>query len=351
MTPNPATAIDALLPKSLGNAAAMQRVAEMMLDAGRRDEAIALAEQALAIAEEPTARQLRDLLARLVPGWHFLLVRDAPRNAAYRAAIDRALTLRPGARVLEIGTGTGLLALYAAQAGASEVVTCEVNPLAARAATQVVADNGLADRIRVLSRHSGDLEAQRDIGWRADILLSEIIANDVLSEGVLPAHEHAVRKLVAPGAIIIPGAGAARVALVEDGADSRAPLTQIDGFDLSAFNRFIRRSHRVMVDDDRLVLRSDPADLFRFDFASARYLQPEMTTLTLAAKGGRVTGVLQWVSLDLGGGIGYENAPGGHWSNWAAIHHRFDAPVETAPGEAITISAAHNRRRITVWRG
>ncbi|MBX9796804.1 50S ribosomal protein L11 methyltransferase [Sphingomonas sp.] len=346
---NTKAAIDALLPQAMGNPAAMLRIAEMMVDAGRKEEAAALAEQALPLADAPTACRLHDLIAAQVPAWHFLLVRDRPRNAAYRAAIKAALTRRPGARVLEIGTGTGLLALYAAEAGAVEVVTCEANPLIARAAAEVIAANGWSHKVRVIAEHSTKLDAARDMGWRADILVSEIIANDLLSEQVLPAHEHAMGALVADDAIVIPVAGVARVALVEDTSRDRSSLGHVDGFDLSAFNRFVPWQRRLRVDSDMLMQRSDVADLFCFDLASANYAAPGRATVTLTASGGRATGVLQWLQLDLGGGVVYENLPGHAPSNWAAIHHRFAAPINTRPGQPVRVHGMHDRSRITVW--
>ncbi|MEL7220183.1 MAG: 50S ribosomal protein L11 methyltransferase [Bacteroidota bacterium] len=43
---------------------------------------------------------------------------------------------------MDIGTGSGLLAMMAARAGAQEVVACEMNPLLAEAASQIVEQNG-----------------------------------------------------------------------------------------------------------------------------------------------------------------------------------------------------------------
>jgi type II protein arginine methyltransferase len=99
-----------------------------------------------------------------VPKWHFNIVRDDARNAAYEAAIVRAV--RPDARILDIGAGTGLLAMMAARAGAKDVITCEMNPAVADAAADIVARNGHADRVRVVPKRSTELDVAADMGER-----------------------------------------------------------------------------------------------------------------------------------------------------------------------------------------
>ena len=62
--------------------------------------------------------------------------------AAFVAELD--LTSK---RVADVGTGSGILALAAARAGAAEVVAIDVNPNAARAAAKNAGLNGLTDRV------------------------------------------------------------------------------------------------------------------------------------------------------------------------------------------------------------
>ena len=52
-----------------------------------------------------------------------------------------------GKRVADVGTGSGILALAAARAGASRVVAVDVNPNAATAAAENARRNGLGDRV------------------------------------------------------------------------------------------------------------------------------------------------------------------------------------------------------------
>src|SRR5262245_64695363 len=78
--------------------------------------------------------------------YHRLLIEDATRMDAYERAI-RAL-VRPGDVVLDLGAGTGILAMLAARAGAARVHAVESMPVA-RLAAEIVAENGLADKVIV----------------------------------------------------------------------------------------------------------------------------------------------------------------------------------------------------------
>ena len=49
------------------------------------------------------------------PGVHRLMIQDHARTDAYRRAIE---AVAAGKRVLDVGTGTGILSMFAARAGA-----------------------------------------------------------------------------------------------------------------------------------------------------------------------------------------------------------------------------------------
>lgn len=102
-----------------------------------------------------------DAVADAVASSSYLdMLNDTPRNEAFAAAIAR---VAPGVHVLDIGTGTGLLALLAAAAGAAQVTACEVFPPMARVARRVVAANGDAGgRVRVIAKRSSELSVGPD---------------------------------------------------------------------------------------------------------------------------------------------------------------------------------------------
>lgn len=349
--PNRAQIIDSLEPNVAGDPRGMLRLAKMMREDGQMARALDTAHQILEL-EHVAAEQVaeaRRFIARAVPHWHFNIVRDVRRNGDYDAALRRAV--KPGMRVLEIGTGTGILAMMAARAGAAEVITCEADAAVARAARRVIAANGYADRVRVIARMSSDLTAD-DLGGRADLLVSEIVSHNLLSEGVLPAHEHAVRELIKPGAPVIPLSGTIRVALAE-GPQKRFDANTVADFDLSAFNTLLPPEQRLLSSDPALTLRSAPENLFRFDFATAEETPPGKASVECVATGGTVTGIVQWIAIDLDRDHVHENAPDPTRprSSWRLRFYDLPEPVETRPGQRVIIHGAHDRHHLNVWLG
>ncbi|MCS7178070.1 MAG: 50S ribosomal protein L11 methyltransferase [Anaerolineae bacterium] len=57
--------------------------------------------------------------------------------------------VRPGARVLDLGTGSGILAIAAAKLGARRVLALDTDPQAVAVARENIRRNGVADRVRV----------------------------------------------------------------------------------------------------------------------------------------------------------------------------------------------------------
>ena len=97
---------------------------------------------------------------------HRLMLRDDVRTRAFRDAL-RAV-VRPGDVVLDVGAGTGILCLFAAQAGAARVYAVERTSIA-RTARALVARNGFSDRIHILN---DDIE-RVSLPERVDVIVSE----------------------------------------------------------------------------------------------------------------------------------------------------------------------------------
>jgi ribosomal protein L11 methylase PrmA len=89
------------------------------------------------------------VVIRIVPGLAFGAA-DHPTTAACLTLLeDRAVA---GARVLDVGAGSGVLAIASALLGATRVVAVEADPLAAGEAHENVLRNGVGERVEVFVR-------------------------------------------------------------------------------------------------------------------------------------------------------------------------------------------------------
>ncbi len=70
---------------------------------------------------------------------------DHPTTALCLGGLERALTERPGASVLDIGTGSGVLAIAARKLGAGRVAGNDIDPAAVRIAGENAELNGAPD--------------------------------------------------------------------------------------------------------------------------------------------------------------------------------------------------------------
>jgi protein arginine N-methyltransferase 7 len=176
------------------------------------------------------------------------MLHDLHRNSRYEQAIDlvvkRHHRLSGGPHVLDIGTGTGLLAMMAARSGAKKVTACEMFSPLATLAEKIIHHNQLSQTISLLPFKSTQLsfssssssssssslqhpleeekeveeaaaeEEEEEEDERADILVTETFDSVLLGEGILPTLRHAKKQLLKPNATILPRSATIQAVLV-----------------------------------------------------------------------------------------------------------------------------------------
>ena len=108
---------------------------------------------------------------------HAAMLGDAVRHNAFACAI--AQSVRPGDVVLDVGAGTGVLAMMAAQAGAARVYAVEASPIAQIAEANA---KGFGRRITVINERIEDVILPE----RVDVIVSEWLGAFGIDENLLP---------------------------------------------------------------------------------------------------------------------------------------------------------------------
>ncbi|RKH52723.1 50S ribosomal protein L11 methyltransferase [Corallococcus aberystwythensis] len=98
---------------------------------------------------------------------------DHPTTSLCLAAVDDFMSTHPGASVLDVGTGTGVLAIAAKKLGAGHVVGTDNDPISVELARENCADNGTPD----LDISGRELT---EVPGTFDLVLANILANTLI---------------------------------------------------------------------------------------------------------------------------------------------------------------------------
>ncbi|KAH0981362.1 hypothetical protein GBA52_008539 [Prunus armeniaca] len=184
-------------------------------------------------------------------GIHREMISDKVRMDAYRQAILKNPSLLKSAVVMDVGCGTGILSLFAAQAGASKVIAVEASEKMAAVATQIAKDNGLlwskspgdstnhgTGVIEVVQGMVEELDKSRLIQPHSvDVLVSEWMGYCLLYETMLSSVLFARDQWLKPGGAILPDTATIFVAGFGKGATSLPFWENVYGFNMSCVGK------------------------------------------------------------------------------------------------------------------
>jgi predicted RNA methylase len=158
-----------------------------------------------------------DVADRNVFGSHeiaYECLADTERTERFQRAISA--TVRRGDRVLELGTGTGILSIMAAHAGASRVDAYEISHPTAEIARANIAANGFGGVVSVVEADVVATNFPDAAADPYDVLIAEMITVGLLEEQLVPAFNNVVaRGALKADASCIPRGQVTRAEIVE----------------------------------------------------------------------------------------------------------------------------------------
>ncbi|MCR5300841.1 MAG: 50S ribosomal protein L11 methyltransferase [Lachnospiraceae bacterium] len=149
--------------------------------------------------EENENKDHRGLTIHIDPGTAFGTGKHETTELCIRALRKH---VSPGCSVLDLGTGSGILAILSYKFGAGRVVGTDIDICAKAATADNMAANGLADAgfKLLIGNIISDENIQKEVGDGYDIVAANIIA-----QVLIPIMPHAVRALKPGGICIMSG--------------------------------------------------------------------------------------------------------------------------------------------------
>ncbi|KAK7864621.1 hypothetical protein R5R35_012400 [Gryllus longicercus] len=145
----------------------------------------------------PAQRNLETVRSYMVERWHFRMLNDNIRNNGFREAIIKKIK-KGFDCVLDIGTGTGILSLFAIEAGAQNVYACDSNETMINISRQVFERNNAIDKVKIIHKLSNDIKIPDNIPERVSLVVTETMDIGLLGENILQTLIHAWDSLLLP---------------------------------------------------------------------------------------------------------------------------------------------------------
>lgn len=267
---------------------------------------------------------------------HREMLRDTKRCEAYRQTIKQVV--KPGDEVLDIGTGTGILAMFAAAAGAKAVYAVERTSVV-ELAVSIIKANGMSDRIRIIH---DDMENVRLPG-KVDVITAEWMGGFGVDENLLAAVIEARDRWLKPGGKMIPAKVTAFFAPVCDKNISNNIgfwRTRPYGLDLSPVAQSTANEvHNAMHHILPATLLASPAVMWVNDVCrdtAERAKQPYAADVSFVVnRAGTLSALAAWFSAELGASITLTNGPEAPATHWGRTVLPLEESQEVMPGQVV----------------
>lgn len=272
---------------------------------------------------------------------HREMLLDDVRCKTYRNAIYQ--TVNAGDIVLDIGAGTGILSMFAVQAGAGKVYAIEKSAIA-EFAREIITKNGMQDQIQIIQE---DMDQVR-LPEKIDVIVAEWMGGFGVDENLLATVLNARDQWLKPDGKMLPEKVTARIALVFDEKfDHKLTFwySRPYGLDLSLIadrtvNELHNSRHHVLVEH----LLAEPQTMWVFDcytYPAEEAAKPFEARLSFQAiRKGKCNALAAWFHADFAHDIRLTNAPHAPKTHWGRTLLPLSQTTEVDMGTLIKVDIA-----------
>ncbi|KAH1243627.1 putative histone-arginine methyltransferase 1.4 [Glycine max] len=290
--------------------------------------------------------------------------KEVNAQGTYHAAVLENRADFIGRVVVDVGAGSGILSLFAAQAGAKHVYAVEASEMAEYARKLIAGNPTLAQRITVIKGKVEDVELPE----KADILISEPMGTLLVNERMLESYVIARDRFLVPAGKMFPAVGRIHMAPFTDEylfieIANKALFWQQQnyyGVDLTPLHGTAFQGYfsQPVVDafDPRLLIA--PSMFHVIDFTKIKeeeLYEIDIPLRFIASVGTRVHGLACWFDVLFDGSTVQRwltTAPGSPTTHWYQLRCVLSQPIYVMAGQEITGRLhliAHNAQSYTIY--
>ncbi|KAH7819477.1 putative S-adenosyl-L-methionine-dependent methyltransferase [Monocercomonoides exilis] len=272
-------------------------------------------------------------------GIHEEMLKDTVRTKTYRDAIIKNPQLFRGKIVLDVGCGTGILSMFAAQAGAAHVYGIDASNII-DSAQQIIEENGFKQKITLIR---GKVEEITLPVEKVDIIISEWMGYCLLYENMLETVLIARDKWLKPDGILLPDKARMFICAIEDGDYRRSKINFWDhvyGFRMSCLKKEALREPLVDVCEPQQV-STNVCQMISFDLekVSVPELSVSVPYSVKASRFDKIHGMLVFFDVLFSHGSSVftmSTSPMKRPTHWKQTVFYMPVPMSIEPNETIS---------------
>jgi len=258
---------------------------------------------------------------------------DPARVSAFERAISEVV--RPGDVVLDLGSGTGILGLFALKAGASRVYAIDGSGLT-QLAREIFAANGFGDRAVCIK----GLSTRVDLPEKVNVIVGDLIGRFGIDGGLVEYYADARHRMAQPDVRTVPS----RVDLIVAPVEAPQVWAEVDfwrkspaGFNFDrAYKIAVNTGHPVKYRPDQILGKPELVAGIDVTSDSVKILEGEVASIV--RRSGTMHGIAGWFEATMSPSVTMSNSPlREDVINRRAVFFPIDRPTAVHAGDSVRV--------------